>query len=84
MRTEVYRVHVNAQGRLTLPASARRAMSVQPEDELILRVKPDGLWLQTQTQALQRAQDLFASVAPADVMLSEELLSDRRAEAARE
>lgn len=84
MHQEVYRVHVNAQGRLTLPASARRAMSVRPEDELILRVMPDGLWLQTQAQALQRAQGLFASVAPADVVLSEELLRDRRDEAARE
>jgi AbrB family looped-hinge helix DNA binding protein len=84
MHTEVYRAHINAQGRLTLPAPARRALNTRPGDELVVRVEPDGVRLMTHAQALRRAQDVFATIAPQDVLLSEEVLRDRRAEAERE
>ena len=38
----------------------------------------------TQEQAIREAQDFFATLAPPDVLLSEELIRERREEASRE
>ncbi len=38
----------------------------------------------TQEQAIREAQDFFAPLAPPDVLLSEELIRERREEARRE
>lgn len=84
MQSDVYHTRINAQGRLVLPAPARKALGVRPGEDLIVRVEPDGIKITTPRQSLQRAQALFAAVAPPDVVLSDELIRDRRAEVARD
>ncbi len=71
-------------GRIVIPAQYRRAMGVAPGDEVILVLETDGIRIVTRQQALRRAQAVVRRYVPEGRSLSEELLRERRAEAARE
>ena len=74
---------IDQAGRLVLPAKFRKAMGVKPGDELILRLEDGELRIFTRRQAIKRAQGMLKHIAPGR-SLSEELIQERRAEAARE
>ncbi len=71
-------------GRIVIPTKYRRELSVEPGDELILHLDEEGLRLYTPAQAVARAQSLVRRYAPEGRSLSEESISERREEAARE
>lgn len=75
---------INERGRLVIPASYRKALGLKPGDSVIMRIEDDELRISSVVQALQRAQRLVRSHVPAGESLSESLIRDRRAEAARE
>jgi AbrB family looped-hinge helix DNA binding protein len=81
---EEVRVRLNENGRLVIPASIRRALDLQPEAEVVLLVENGELRMTTPQKRAERAQQLFKKYAGADVRLSEELIADRRKEAAGE
>ena len=70
-------------GRIVLPAKFRKAMGVKPGDDLILRLEDGELRIFTRRQAIKRAQGMLKHIAPGR-SLSEELIQERREEAARE
>ena len=76
-------IQVGAQGRVVIPASLRKALDLKPGDRLIARRVDDGLILERREQVERRLKARFARI-PADVSLSDELLLERRAEAALE
>jgi AbrB family looped-hinge helix DNA binding protein len=76
-------VRVGPQGRLVIPAELRRAMNLEPGDELVARVEDEALVLERREMLVRRLQSLFDHV-PADVSLVDELIAERRAEARRE
>lgn len=67
-----------------LPADLRVRQHIHPGDQVIIIESDDGLQVKTQEQALREAQDFFATLAPPDVLLSEELIRERREEAKHE
>lgn len=68
-----------------IPIEYRKALGIQPGDELVLDLDDNGeLHLCTVEQARKRAQDWVCSLVPRDVTLVEELIRERREEAARE
>jgi len=76
---------VSAGGRIVIPIEYRKALGIQPGDELVLDLDDNGeLHLCTVEQARKRAQDWVCSLVPRDVTLVEELIRERREEAARE
>jgi AbrB family looped-hinge helix DNA binding protein len=79
-----HRVKVDATGRVVLPVEARQRFGIKPGEELILEADEQGLRLKTVRQAIAEAQALFARFVPPGVSLVEELLAERREEAARE
>jgi len=81
---EEVRVRLNENGRLVIPASIRRALDLQPEAEVVLLVENGELRMTTPQKRAERAQQLFKKYVGADVRLSEELIADRRKEAAGE
>ena len=69
-------------GRLVIPVEFRKALGLKQGDEVVLALDDDGLRLMTMEQAIRRARTLVRSFVPEGVSLVDELLLDRREEAA--
>ncbi|PKO63884.1 MAG: AbrB family transcriptional regulator [Betaproteobacteria bacterium HGW-Betaproteobacteria-17] len=76
-------VQVGAQGRLVIPAALRKALRLQPGDRLIARQEGETLVLERRGAIAKRLQDRFRHI-PQKVSLVDELIAERRAEAAKE
>jgi bifunctional DNA-binding transcriptional regulator/antitoxin component of YhaV-PrlF toxin-antitoxin module len=82
---ESFTLHTDSQGRVMLPAWWRKKEGVDPSTELCVAVTEQGsLVVETREQGLRRARALMRKYIPEGVSLSDELIADRRAEAARE
>jgi AbrB family looped-hinge helix DNA binding protein len=81
---EVYRAKLNDEGRLVIPAACRKKLGMTAGQEVLLKVHNDGLLVYTQEQAIKRLQDWVARRVPPGVSLVDELITERRAEAAKE
>ena len=68
-------------GRILIPASIRKALSILPGDRLVVRLENGALRLLTRTQAVELAQALARSHLPEKRSITEELLAERRQEA---
>lgn len=76
---------INQQGRIVIPAECRAAAGLKPGDELLIEAVGEGeLRLRTREQAIREAQAIVARYAPKGRDLVQELIDERRAEAARE
>lgn len=71
-------------GRLVIPAEYRKILGLKPGDELILVLEDGELRIINRLQAVKRAQALIRRYVPEERCLSEELIKERREEAARE
>lgn len=74
------KVRVGRQGRIVIPARLREEMGLGPGDELLGRVEDGRLVLERREDVVRRLRSRFGNV-PADRVLSEELISERREEA---
>jgi bifunctional DNA-binding transcriptional regulator/antitoxin component of YhaV-PrlF toxin-antitoxin module len=82
---ENFTLHTDSQGRVILPAWWRKKEGVDPSTELCVAVTEQGsLVVETREQGLRRARALMRKYIPEGVNLSDEIIADRRAEAARE
>ena len=81
---QIYRLKVDSSGRIVLPAEERTRNHVSESDTVVVIADGQGLHVKTRDQVLAEAQAYFADLAPSDVLLSEELLQDRRAEHERD
>ena len=81
---EHYRVQIAANGRMVLPASLRHQLHVEGGGLLIIREDEGRLVLESVDDAVRRAQALVRRYAPEAQGVADELLGERRAEAARE
>jgi AbrB family looped-hinge helix DNA binding protein len=71
-------------GRLVIPAAYRKALGVEPGDDLIVILEQGELRIVTPAQAVQRARMLVRQFIQDGTPLVEELLEDRRKENAHE
>ena len=69
-------------GRILIPVEIRKAAGVKPGDGLVILLEDDCVKLLTMEQAVRRAQRLLG--LPVARSLVDELLQERREEAARE
>ncbi len=76
-------VKVGAQGRLVIPVALRKALNLKPGDRLVARKVGDSLVLEPRDAIARRLQDRFRHI-PKEVSLVDELIAERRAEAAEE
>ena len=77
-------VKVGEGGRVVIPAPYRRALGVDDDDYLQLRLEGDEVRIVSRDAAIRRVQELVAKYVPPDVNLVDELIAERRREAARE
>ena len=76
-------VEMKPDGRILVPAALRREFGASAGEPLVARVEEGRLVLERRADVLRRAQERFATL-DTTVSLVDELLEDRRAEAARE
>ena len=70
-------------GRVLIPVDVRRAANVRSGDPLVARTDGERIVLEPRAAVLRRLRARFAAVG-SDVSLADELIADRRREAARE
>ncbi|KMO44966.1 AbrB family transcriptional regulator [Methylobacterium tarhaniae] len=71
-------------GKLIIPASFRREMGIQIGDTVVMEMVDGELRVRSRDAAIIEIQRLVRSLVPDGVSLSDELIADRRAEAAKE
>lgn len=76
-------IRVGEHGRIVIPVEIRRALSINIGTRLVARIEQDRLILEKPVAVLQRLQSHFKQV-PEGVSLADELIAERRAEAANE
>ena len=81
---EQYRVTVTKEGRVNLPASVRRELGVEAGDSLGLRVEGGELVLSPEAAMIERLRTLAGPPPKDGELVSEELIRERREEAAKE
>ena len=78
------RIRINENGRVVIPASVRKALGIQPGDELVMRVEEDGIRITTLKRRIERAQNHVRKFAKPGASLVDELIAMRREAANRE
>lgn len=81
---EHYRVSISANGRMVLPANLHQQLHVEGGGLLLIREDEGRLVLESLDDAVRRAQVLVRRYAPAAQGVTDELLAERRVDAARE
>ena len=71
-------------GRIVIPADYRRALGLKVGDEVILRMADGEVHILTRRQAIKKAQALVRKHVPEQKSLVQELIRERRGEAANE
>jgi AbrB family looped-hinge helix DNA binding protein len=73
-------------GRVVVPAKVRKRLGVGVGEVVLFELDDDGetIRLSSRKQAVRRAQEMFRKRVPAGVSLVDELIADRRREAANE
>jgi AbrB family looped-hinge helix DNA binding protein len=83
MDTEA-RIRLNENGRLVIPAAFRKALGINPGDEVVLRLEDDELRITTLKHRIARAQRLVRKYVKPGVSLADELIAERREEGRKE
>ncbi len=78
------RIRINENGRVVIPASVRKALGIQPGDELVMRVEEDEIRITTLKRRIERAQNHVRKFAKPGASLVDELIAMRREAADRE
>lgn len=79
-----HRVRLDPAGRMLIPARLRQRLNVKEGDTLLLTESESGLRIQTLAEVVKETQDYVRQFIPAGVSLVDELLQERRDEAARD
>lgn len=83
MDTEA-RLRINENGRVVIPASFRKALGINPGDEVIVRLDEDEVRITTLKLRIERAQRRARQYVKPGVSLVDELIAERREAAKRE
>jgi AbrB family looped-hinge helix DNA binding protein len=78
------RTKIGEGGRIVIPAAYRRALGLKVGDSVTLVLDDDQLRLTTRRAAIKRAQRILRQYVPEGVSLVDELIAERRGEAALE
>jgi AbrB family looped-hinge helix DNA binding protein len=75
---------VNQQGRVTIPAQIRREAGIEAGTPLVVYVEDGRVVIETRARLAQRLRREIAESWTGEGSVVDELIADRRAEAARE
>ncbi len=75
---------IGPDGDIRIPKSFREVLALSPGDDVILRREGEVLQVASRDAAIRQARKIARRFVPEGVSLVDELIADRRAEAARE
>jgi AbrB family looped-hinge helix DNA binding protein len=78
------RLTIHENGRVVIPAAFRKALGINPGDEIILSLDEDELRITTMKRRIERAQRRARQYVKPGVSLVDELIAERREAAKRE
>jgi AbrB family looped-hinge helix DNA binding protein len=78
------RTRIGAGGRLVIPAEIRRELRLREGEPVVMRVVDGELRLLTLRESVRRVQERVRPYIKPGVSVVDELIAERRAEAARE
>lgn len=81
---ETYRATINENGRILIPAAVRAAMHLKAGDEVTLILNDANLQIKTRRQVMESARQALKMNVPAGTSLVDELIKERREDAAKE
>ena len=81
---ESVRMRVNESGRIVLPAAFRRALDIEPGDELVARLEGGELRITTLKRRIEQAQRRVRRYVKPGISLVDQLIAERREAAKRE
>ena len=82
--TESYVLRLGEGGRVVLPAKVRKRLELNPGDRLVLIVRQSGeMRLASLKRQIDKCMGMFADKSPERMILSEELIAERREDARR-
>jgi AbrB family looped-hinge helix DNA binding protein len=70
--------------RIAIPAELCERYGIEPGDPVVMEASDAGIVVRPLDVVIREVQAYFADVAPKNVLLSEELIRERREEAIRE
>ena len=82
--TRVSRTKVDRQGRIVIPAEYRHALGIEEGMVVTMRIVDGELRVITLKQAVLRVQEMAKQYTTPGRSMADELIAERRAEAARE
>lgn len=80
----IVRTKVTQGGRVVIPADMRRKLGIEIGSDVNLTLDGNSVRILTQKESIRRAQALFRKLVPKGVSLADELIAERRREAANE
>jgi AbrB family looped-hinge helix DNA binding protein len=80
MVNKLRNTRIDRGGRLVIPADYRKALGLNPGDEVSLRLEDGEIRVASKRRAIVQAQHLLRRYIPAGRTLSEELIRERREE----
>ena len=80
----VQRGKIISGGRVQLPADVRRQLNLKEGDPILIEVVNGEVHLRSQREAIRRIQERMRKYIPEGVSVVDELIADRRREAASE
>ena len=76
---------INENGRIVIPAEIRAKMNLKPGDPVLMKLDEDGvLRIESHMARIRRIQDELRKYGKPGVLMSDELIAERREEARRE
>jgi AbrB family looped-hinge helix DNA binding protein len=78
------KTHLNAGGRLVIPAAYRKALGLKPGDNVVLVLEEHEVRMVAPRQAVKHAQTLVRQYVSKGRALADELIHDRRQEVRRD
>jgi len=78
------RLRINQNGRVVIPASFRKALGINPGDQVIMSMEDDELRITTMKKRIERAQAHARRHLKPGVSIVDEFIAERREAAKRE
>lgn len=79
------KARINENGRIVIPAEIRQKLGLKPGDTVLMKLDEDGvLRIESHMARIRRIQDELKRYIKPGVLMSDELIAERREEARRE